>query len=208
MKQLLLLCLISLPLLAAAQGIGLKAGINFANVSNASDIGSSSHSGFVAGVFLAPPSSRIISSVTEINFSRQGYSYSNGTTTGNVSLDYIVIPQFMAINITKLFQIQVGMQMAFLLNAKADSSKAGGPAGSYGGIMDMYNKFDYGFGAGLQVRPVAGLLVGARYNLSLGKLYKEAMTGQMPSFSSADAKNNLVQLYAGWVFGSGKNKKH
>ena len=67
--------------------------------------------------------------------------------------------------------------------------------------MDYYNRFDYGFGAGVEIHPYKGLLVGAKYNLSLGKIYKDAQSGQMPSFSSIDAKNNLVQVFAGWRFG-------
>jgi hypothetical protein len=45
------------------------------------------------------------------------------------------------------------------------------------------------------------LLIGAKYNIGLGKLYKEAQSGQTPSFSGIDAKQNLVQLFVGWRFG-------
>jgi len=181
--------------------IGFKLGPNFANVSNASSINSSNHSGFHVGILLAPPSKSIISSRTELLYSRQGYDYKTSTNTGTVDLDYIMLPQSMSINITKYVSILVGAQMAFLVNAKADTTTSSGTTNPYENIMDFYNRFDYGVGAGVEVHPYKGLLVGAKYNLSLGKLYKDAQSGQMPSFSSIDAKNNLVQIFAGWRFG-------
>ena len=52
-----------------------------------------------------------------------------------------------------------------------------------------------------------GLLIGARYNVSLAKVYKDLQSFQQPSFTSEDAKNNVVQLYAGWRFGSAQKKE-
>ncbi|MDP4260995.1 MAG: outer membrane beta-barrel protein [Bacteroidota bacterium] len=211
MRKTILFVVLLMPVISFCQGglgIGLKAGLNFANVTSASSINSSSRSGFMAGIFLAPQSKSIISSRTELIYSKQGYSFANSTKTGNVNLDYILLPQLMGINITKFVTIQLGAQMAFLINAKADStSTSGGTSGTYGSIMNYYNKFDYGFAVGGEIHPVKGLLIGARYNISLGKIYKDAMTGQAPSFSSIDAKNNVVQLFAGWIFGGDQSKK-
>lgn len=210
MRILITIAGIFLPFLLSAQ-IGIKAGINFANVTGASSINTGSQSGFVAGLFLAPKSRGIIGSRTELLFSRQGYSFASGATTGNVKLDYLVLPQFMAINITKFVQLQFGIQMAFLLNAKADSTtNQGGPGqlpgatGQYPGITSYYNKFDYGFGAGIELHPVAGWVIGARYNVSINKMYSSFGTGQTPAFTSADAKNNIVQVFTGWIFGNKK----
>jgi outer membrane protein with beta-barrel domain len=204
MRKSILLLTALVPLLLSAQ-LGIKAGINFANVTSASSINPGSQSGFVAGLFLAPQSRGIIGSRTELLFSRQGYSFKSGATTGNVKLDYLVIPQFMALNLTKFVQVQFGIQLAFLLNAKADSSSAQGSAGQYPGALSYYNKFDYGFGAGVELHPVAGLVIGARYNISISKMYSSFGMGQTPAFSSADAKNNIVQVFTGWIFG-GKSK--
>ena len=108
--------------------------------------------------------------------------------------------------------------MAFLLNAKADSTNSnnsgipGYPSnadlpGPYASMMSYYNKFDYGYAVGGEIHPFKGLLIGARYNVSLGKLYKDLQTGQKPSFTSEDAKNNVVQIFAGWTFGNHQSKK-
>ena len=214
MRKMFLTIVIILPLFSLAQ-IGLKAGLNFANVTNASSINSSSRSGFLAGIFLAPPSKGVLSSRTELIFSRQGYNFKNGTNTGNVNLDYILLPQLMSINITKYFSIQLGAQMAFLINAKADSSTSTGSSGSnpYGKIMDFYNKFDYGFAGGIEIHPYKGLLIGARFNISLGNLYKmssatDSTYSAPPSFiPKVDVKNNVFQIFTGWTFGNKSSKK-
>lgn len=193
--------LLSLPILAFSQ-FGLKAGVNFANVTNASSINSSNQTGFMVGAFLSPSSKSILSSRTEIIYSRQGYNFETSTKTGTVNLDYILIPQLMGINITKFVQLQLGAQMAFLINAKADSTNnTSSGAGPYASVMDYYNKFDYGFAAGAEVHPFKGLLIGARYNISLGKVYKDLQSGQMPAFTAEDARNNVVQIFVGWRFG-------
>ena len=72
--------------------------------------------------------------------------------------------------------------MALLINAKADSSKpaSGTP---YGKVMDYYNRIDYGLAGGIEINPVKGLIIGGRYNLSLGKVYKEPSSTTISSRS-------------------------
>lgn len=210
MKKLNFLLLIIFPCLLHAQ-IGIKAGLNFANVTNASSINSKSQSGFMAGIFFAPPSKKIISYKTELIFSQQGYSYETNTTTGKVNLDYIIMPHLVNINITKLFQLQIGGQVAYLINAKADSSQSSSPNNPYGPLTSYYNRFDYGAAAGIEIHPILGLLIGARYNISFGDLYKNytsSMPGTVPSFiPNVNAKNNVIQIFAGWQFGGNSKKK-
>jgi hypothetical protein len=200
MKKRFMLALLLFPFLLHAQ-IAIKAGLNFSNVSNASSINSSNRSGFHLGLALAPASKNIISNRTELIFSKQGYDYKSGSNTGEVNLNYIQFGQMMSINITKFFSILAGAQTAYLLNAKVDSTDGSGNANGSGmGIMNLYNRFDYGYAVGAEAHPFKGLLVGVRYNVSLNKLYESAQTGQMPSFTSEDAKNNVVQIYIGWRF--------
>lgn len=211
MKKIILSLLLLLPFFLPAQ-IGIKGGLNFANVTDASSINSSSRSGYSVAIFLAPASSGIISYNTEIGYSRQGYDYKTNTNTGNVTLSYIMMPHLIGINITRFFQLQLGAQTAFLINAKADSSKTASATNPYRPLLDYYNRFDYGAAAGFEIHPVSGLLIGARYNISFGNLYKDFTNptpGTTPSFiPKVDAKKNLVQLFAGWRFGkSGKEKK-
>jgi Outer membrane protein beta-barrel domain len=208
LRTLLLLIILS-PAIVNAQ-LGLKAGLNFTNVTNVSSVNNQSSSGFNAGIFFSTPYNKILGSKTELVFSRQGYNYETGAVTGKVNLDYIMLPTYMCINITKYFQIQLGMQFGYLMNVNADSANknsAGipGSSGSISGALSFYNRFTYSVGGGVEVHPVKGLLVGARLNVSLNNLYKMPdMSGSVttPSFSSdVNIKSNLLQLYIGWKFG-------
>jgi hypothetical protein len=214
MKKILFLLGLATPFSLLAQ-IGVKAGVNFANVTDASSINSSSSTGYMVGLYMAPPSKGVMGFRTELIFSRQGYDYKSSTNTGSVDLDYIILPQLMCINITKFFQLQFGGQIAFLMNAKVDSSNhTGNPTTDQ--VMDFYNKFDYGYAIGAEVHPFKGLIVGARYNVSLGEMYKTenytgttpgSMPGTMPSFiPDINPKNNVVQLFVGWTFGKQPKK--
>src|SRR5450631_4601905 len=160
MKKLNLLLLLIVPCFVYAQ-IGLKAGLNFANVTNASSINSSHSSGFMVAVFLAPASKGIISYNTEIGFSQQGYDYKTNSNTGNVTLNYIMMPHLIGINITRFFTLQLGGQTAYLLNAKADSNRSQSSSSNpYSKMTDYYNRFDYGAAAGFEIHPVLGLIIG------------------------------------------------
>jgi hypothetical protein len=190
-----------------AKGIGIKAGLNFANVRNTGSVNTNNQTGFMGGVFFSPPSAGLLGYRSELVYSRQGYNFATQSNTGNVNLDYIIMPHLMTINITKFLQLQFGGQVAILLNAKQDSVKTSSTPNPYGGnMMDMYNKFDYGFGGGVEIHPIKGLIIGARLNVSMGNVYKDPSsymtgggTGQSP-IPKIEAKNNVLQLSAGYIF--------
>ena len=186
---------------------GLKAGLNFANVTKASSINNSSKTGFHAGLLMGSASAKVFGFRTELTYSKQGYDYKSSTNTGNVNLDYIMSSNLTCINITKYFQLQFGAQMAYLINAKVDSNTTSTGNEQADKIMNLYNRFDYGFAGGIEIHPVGGLLIGARANISLGSLYKDAQSGQMPAFSNIDLKNNVFQIFAGWRFGKQASSK-
>jgi Outer membrane protein beta-barrel domain len=188
-------------------GIGIKAGLNFTNITSASSISNSSETGYQVGLFLDPTSHSILGSRTELLYSHQGYNYATGQTTGKVYLDYIMLAQLMVINITHFVQIQVGTQIAYLMNAKVDSNKMSSGYAPADAIIDYYNRIDFGFSGGLEVRPFMGILVGARYNLSITNLYtipssssNQPPPSYIPNSSDLNFKNNLVQLYVGYRF--------
>jgi Outer membrane protein beta-barrel domain len=186
-------------------GLGFKAGYNFADVRNVSSLNAESRSGYHLGAFFAPGQrKKLIGFRTELIFSRQGYNFKDGTKSGSVALDYILLPQMFTLNISKLIQLQAGGQLAFLMNAKADSSVNGGPLGKFQQVIDFYNKIDYGITAGAEVHPYKGLLLGVRYNAGLSNLFKNQATGTgsypafISSLSTLNFKSNVIQIFAGW----------
>jgi hypothetical protein len=101
----------------------------------------------------------------------------------------------------------LGTQIAYLINAKVDSTAPSTGIPQADQLLNYYNRVDFGFSGGVEVRPFMGILVGVRYNLSLTNLYKmpDYSSGQLPpSFipttSDINFKNNLLQIYAGYRF--------
>ncbi len=191
------LCLLVPSIVSAQLGIGLKAGLNFANVTSPAGINANSHSGYMIGGYISPKPKKLLGFRSEIMLSRQGYDYKTNNNTGKVNLDYLLLPQLITLHFTKKFEIHAGGQLAFLLNAKVDSS------GNSGSIFDYFSRFDYGIVGGLQVSPVSGFFIGARINVGLNNINKEQALGAGPPpnfFPREFVKNNVVQLYAGWRF--------
>ncbi|HEV3412229.1 MAG TPA: porin family protein [Puia sp.] len=187
-------------------GIGIKAGFNFSNVTNASQINAASRTGYHLGIFWAPPSKRIISSRTELLYSRHGYNYSDSASkaNGSIDLDYIMFAQYVCINITKYVQIQFGGQTGYLLHAKADSGQMMNTGNAQANqLLSFYNRFQYGYGGGIEIHPYSGLLIGATYIISLSNLYNFSnfSSGGQPSYApSVNLKNNIIQISVGWRF--------
>lgn len=192
MKKLILILLCFLPLLLKAQlKIGLKAGINFANVTNQAGINADNYTGYMFGGYISPKPKKLIGFRSEIILSRQGYDYKSSTNTGKVNLDYLLLPQLITINFTKKAQLHLGSQLAFLLNAKVDSG-----SNSSGSLFSYFKRFNYGLVGGAEISPIFGLFFGARLNFSMNNM-NSGSSG--PNFiPKANVKNNVVQVYAGW----------
>jgi hypothetical protein len=196
MRKGLFLLIFFIPACCMAQlglNIGVKAGLNFANVTNASGINADSRTGYMIGGYIAPKRKTGLGFRSEILLSRQGYNYTSSTNTGNVTLDYLLLPQLITINFTRKVQIHAGAQLAFLLNTGVDST-----GNSSGSLFDYFKRFDYGLAAGAEVFPFSGFFLGARINVSLNNVSEG---GSGPNFiPGVDAKNNVVQVYTGWRF--------
>lgn len=192
MRKLTVILLFLTPALLKAQlNIGVKAGVNFTNVTNASSINAGSRTGYMIGGYIAPKAKKLLGFRSEIILSRQGYDYKTSSNTGNVNLDYLLLPQLITLNFSKLIQLHVGGQAAFLLNANVDSTDSGS-----GSLFDYFNRFDYGVVAGAEISPFMGFFIGGRINVSLNDV---SVGGTRPNFiPGIDAKNNVVQFYVGW----------
>ena len=198
MKRFILAGLFLFPVILKAQfGIGIKAGLNFANIKDESGFNSDSRTGYMVGAYIAPGAKKFLGFRSEIILSRQGYNYKSATNTNNVNLDYLLLPQLFVIRFSKLVQVHAGVQGAFLLNANVDSTGS-----SSGSLFDYFKRFDYGFAGGIEIFPFKGFFIGGRLNISLNNVNEEApLGGNWPGFiPRVDAKNNVVQIYTGWRF--------
>lgn len=183
--------------------LGLKVGTNWSYLSGSTaGFKANNSTGFMVSAFYAPTSRTGRGFRSEIVFSRQGYNFDNGGKNTEVMNDYVYLPQMATFGIGKFFQLQAGAQIGFLLNSKASN---GVKDSSITGIM---NRIDYGFAAGVELNPIKGFLIGGRYNLGLGKLYKQyeqSSTTPMPfplpfNPDKTDMKNGMVQVFVGYRF--------
>jgi opacity protein-like surface antigen len=186
-------------------GIGLKAGYNisYANGVN-TGFNPGKNNGFMIAGFYGLTGKSIIGYRSEIVFSRQGYTYDDAGSNTEVMNDYIYLPHFLTVNVTKYLQLQAGMQIGYLLNAK----KSGTEKSSDSSMMDFMNRVDYGFAGGIEINPIKGLILGARYNHGLGKMYKQyegSATNPSPfplpfDPATTNLKNAGVQIFIGYKF--------
>jgi opacity protein-like surface antigen len=186
---------------------GLKAGYNISKITGSTpNFSPDNKSGFMfAGFYSAGGVKSGFGYRTELVFSRQGYSYDSSGTKINVKQDYLYLPQFTTFNISKYFQIQAGVQLGLLLNAVKTKDSSGAAKVD---IMDIYNKIDYGLAAGVEVYPIKSVIIGARYNISLGNMYKrqeEQLSNPQPfplpfNPDELKGKNAVINFYAGIRF--------
>lgn len=183
--------------------LGIKAGYNWSYVTaSGSGFSTNNKSGFMVSAFYAPAPTSGRGFRSEIVFSRQGYSFDNGGKNTDVLNDYIYLPQLSTFNVGKFLQLQLGGQVGFLLSSKLSNQVKDSS------ITSLLNRIDYGFAGGIELRPVKGLLIGGRYNLGLGKLYKKwesAATNPNPyplpfNPETTNFKNGVVQFFVGYAF--------
>jgi Outer membrane protein beta-barrel domain len=197
------LTVVLLPSILSAQ-VGIKAGLNFANVTKTSDFNSSSRSGFHAGVFIATNPDKLIGTHIELLYSKQGYNFKEKNNSGSVDLHYILLPAYLSFNFTRYLSIMGGLNIAYLIEAGVDTIPTSGGGTSTIKIKDYFKKLDFGFGIGAESHPLGGLVFGARLNYSLGNLVDyindpDNFTKQN-FIPKVNVKNNLFQVYVGWLF--------
>jgi hypothetical protein len=209
MKKIVILAIIATAAVSASaqspkeskSRIGIKAGYNFSNVVGSGSSFDPQHTnGYVVSAFFSPSNKNGLGYRSELVYSKQGYSFDDGGKNTDVMNDYLYMPHLMTYTIANVVQLQAGAQIGVLLNAK--KSTGGGDSS----ITDLMNRFDYGFAGGIEVYPFKGLIIGTRYNLGLGKMYKQYEQTPTTPYplpfdpSTTNLKNGILQLFIGYRF--------
>lgn len=152
--------------------LGVKAGINFSNVSG--DIENSDFkTGLNFGGFAEINLSSKFIFQPEILFSGQGASYkeSYGTYSSEetIKLNYLNFPFMVKYALLDKFALEFGPQLGFLLSANANGTETNnGEILSHDINMKKYLKsIDFGLNFGASFDITKNILIGARYNLGL-----------------------------------------
>ncbi|WP_321332155.1 porin family protein [uncultured Bacteroides sp.] len=187
-----LLMAISLPVAAQVGeqrsnfSIGVNGGVNYNSVSFTPKIKQNSLTGLNGGITARYISEKYFSMIcgvqVELNYSQKGWSelIEDNTDTYSRNMNYLEIPFLAHLAFGKdrggQFFLNLGPQIAFLLNEKENMSASWDPANrtneQYGKMAE--SKFDYGIvgGAGLEIKTKAGnFLIEGRYYFGLSDFY-------------------------------------
>lgn len=181
-------------------GFGVKGGYNLNGLrgDDVRGIERNSRNDFHAGVYGQFGFDDFSSVQAELLYSRQGFEANTGiasTTQQKYRMDYLMLPVMYVGNFTENLSFHVGPQVSLLTNIRRGDDNL--DINSNG-----FNSLDFGGVGGLEAR-VGPARIGARYNLSLGKIFEDgnSQTGTInPAFSDSKIYNNLFQLYVGIGF--------
>jgi len=180
MKKTILVAVLLLALSVNVQAqilqLGVKAGVNYANLTGSSiqtDAITSYHGGLVAEIKLLDK----FAIQPELLYTTQGATYKTALGDFKNELGYIAIPVLAKIYLGKSFSLELGPQASFLLNKKGDFT-----------LYDP-NTFDFALDAGLGLKLTKSIFIQGRYVLGLTEVS-----------TTAETKNSVLQLSAGLMF--------
>ncbi len=180
---------ISFAALNAQVKLGLKGGVNLANVVGDDVENSDLRIGFHAGALVQVPVIGGFMVQPEAVFSSQGWKSEESGEEAKAILSYVNIPVLAKYRTNSGFFVEAGPQVGFLLSAKA---KVGDEKGD---IKDGLKTTDFSVALGLGYESNMGIGVNAGYNLGLSTLDEEG---------EAKVKNSVIQVGVYYLFGGSK----
>jgi hypothetical protein len=170
--------------LNAQASIGVKGGINFANVSN---FGNDTRIGGNIGFFAHAQLNRNWCIQPELLYSSEGSRFMTTNGERTLALNYIQVPVMFQYFPVKQFYVEAGPQAGLLTNADVKSSNYGNKYS----VSDGYKKgdVDLNVGAGIHATPNLGFF--ARYSFGLTNISTDP---------SQTFRNNVGQVGAFYLF--------
>ena len=171
--------------------IGIKAGLNMANiVNNANTISFTSDMklDFHVGVFLnlnfggRNQMPGLFSLQPEVLYSRQGFAMDGE----QINFDYLTVPLMVKLYLYKGFNFELGPWFSYLLSVSPNSTKLNSNIIQ---LSDLKGGKDVGIAAGIGYDFDMGLVVGARYQHGLSDMA-----------SNLFWKNQVIAISVGWEF--------
>ena len=170
------LCLVAFTSTVQAQKIGVRAGLNIANVTGGDGTDTKPLTGIYAGVFKEITIVPLIFFLQpEIQYSSQGYKIEDT----DFSINYINLPVMAKVYALKMFSLEAGPQVGFKISDNIDVAEG----------ENKIETFDTAFAGGLGLNFPFGLGINARYVMGLSEIEKDS-----------DAKNQVIQLGASFKF--------
>jgi len=191
MKKILFLLICAATLITTSQAqvrYGLKAGANFATLTNAD--GAKMKVAFNAGAFAHVPLSSMFSFHPELVYSAQGDKFDGGSD----NLSYINVPVLVQYNNPSGFFVETGPQIGLLMSAK---TKVDG--GGTDDIKSQLKSTDFAWAIGAGYVSSANIGFGVRYNAGLSNIVDVS--------GAPTVHNSVFQISVSYWFGSADTKK-
>lgn len=188
--------LLSLGAQAQSIGIGIKGGLNFANLSGSQSLSAdyNNRTGYHFGAFALIKLGKI-GIQPEILYSKQGSKYSVNTANFDANFDYINIPIMLKLYTVAGINIQVGPQLGFASGGQATATINN--VVSTQNYSDLIKGNDFSLAMGLGWDLPFGLSVDGRYNLGLSNNNNTQNAGTI--------KNQVIMVSVGYrLFKLGK----
>lgn len=179
---------------ALAVKYGVKAGVNFSNMSNdmtfdpSFSIGTGFHVGALMNLHWGQrtasslPGTGLWGLQPEILFANHAIK-SGG---GDIKLNYIKVPVMLKVYPLSALSVEVGPEFSYLISSSPESMKVDGATVKVGDCKG----FNFGAGVGASYEFGFGLMVGARYSMNFTELGKNLKW----------KNNSNVQITVGWLF--------
>jgi len=181
--------------IVSAQTVGIKGGINFANMSLSNDdfgVSPKSIVGFHLGLVTDFKLQESLHFNTGILYSLKGFKMEIEGESGTYKFNFLEIPMNLAykfhVSETSNFFIQAGPYLGYALSGKEE---ADGESNDLEFGKDNWKRFDYGlgFGAGLELGSIVASL---NYQLGLANLVDDP---------DVTVKNKVLQISLAYMFG-------
>lgn len=184
---------------------GFKGGLNLSNMTVEDNSDENLKAGFHAGIFKKLGITESFSIQPELLYSTKGFKYNydnsaiaDGETKFN--LNYIDLPVKLVFNLSRDFEFQLGPYFSYLAGANVDTDAEVLEFFNIDTTEELerenFNAFEVGLtgGLGFTIDP---LVLGFNYNLGLTQVAKD---DEPTELMLGDAKNTVIQVYAGILF--------
>lgn len=185
------LCFVNLN--AQSVELGVKAGVNFSDITGDDVSSFKGRTAFHIGAVAEIPVSDNFSVQPELLYSAQGSDWEEDfegeLIKGSVEADYINVPLMAKYYVAEGFSIEAGPQVGFLISAKDKYESVEED------IKDDLKGIDFGVNFGIGYKLENGFNLGARYNLGLIDV------NDNPDYlGDSSYKNSVIQISVGYFF--------
>jgi Outer membrane protein beta-barrel domain len=169
----LLMCAVTAH--AQSPSVGIKAGVNIADLSFSSETevtDSKNLTGLVAGVFVTVPLNDFVAFQPEALYSRQGTKFTEEGESAKIKLDYLQVPLLGRFKLAKGSPVAVLVGPTLGFRTKATLDVPGAPVDFSDEFEDQIERFDIGLVAGVTA-DAGRLVLDGRYTWGLRNIAKD-----------------------------------